>query len=149
MEVNEFIHTTRVIAERNKENAMSATLAVNNQVRDTPAKIAFLLTFATKTVAPGQLPEFPYIAVAVSFDCIQFKAVVEAEDLATAAAAIRYLWADARIIHAQAGEGFEFEATTLTFQPLGTVKPPPPVYHPGVFVRLWRYIAGHGPIFKN
>lgn len=132
---------------------MSASLVVNNitipEEKKVDPKIAFLLTFATKTVAPATLPEFPYIAVAVSHDCIQFKAVVFAEDIAIASAAVKYLWADARIIHAQAGEDFVFESTTLTFVPLGTVPPPPPVYRPGVFSRIWRFLAGSGPVFKN
>jgi hypothetical protein len=131
---------------------MAASLAVSNDtnpIRPTREKIAFLLTFATKTVAPNHLPEFPYIAVAVSFDAIQFKAVVSAEDLLHASCAIKDLWPDARVIHAQAGEDFEFSPTTLTFVPLGMVPPPPPVYVPGVFVRMWRWMAGHGPVFKN
>jgi len=109
----------------------------------------FQVTFETDSISPSELPRFPYQAVALSYDRVTYVALVTAESADAAHTLVASHWT-AWIGSVEQVEGYMVPSNVCRAPVLGYLpSPPPPAPRKSVFARIWRYLAGDGPFFKN
>lgn len=109
----------------------------------------FQVTFETAIIAPAELPTFPYQAIALSYDRVTYVALVSAESSIVAYSIVSALW-PASIGSIEQVEGHMISSGNCKTPVLGHLPGlPPPAPRKSVFARIWRYLAGDGPFFKN
>lgn len=132
----------RVPKQRVEVSASSKTDEEPGSSRSTRMQqSAFLIRFETENIAPANMPDFPYVAVALKRATIEYAAMVHAVDANFAMADIGQYWPDAQYVSAEYFVG-EFKAQTeAILSPVrGFLPPPAPVVIPSRRSRLWAWL---------
>lgn len=108
-------------------------------------KSAFKISFVTPTIAPNDLPPFPYIASQLNHDSIEFTAILRAGSLEGAINAIKEHWDHATPIFTEVGKDFAFASYSMLLSPMGMLPPPPPIPKKGFWARVKHALFGTGP----
>jgi hypothetical protein len=88
--------------------------------------IPFRIQFATSTVKPLALPDFPYVSTRLTFDSVVYTAIVLGTDLDDATKRIRAFWPKAEPHEATMGtNAFEFADSHLPSVQFGALQASP------------------------
>lgn len=103
----------------------------------------YKVVFTTVNIAPTEIPDFPYMAVALRRNEVEYEARVFDTERSWALSQIINAWSDASFVSIERDDSsISPQPHAILVQPMGTMPPPPPPVMPSRRQRFRQWLRG-------